>query len=311
MSGPARPGVLAAIGASLLWGGGTIATEAVLRTGVPSGPFTAIELTTSVVFLWVMCRLTSTAIPSVRTWWRAGLLGSLEPGLAYLLINAGLARTSATHGALISAGEPVLIALLGWLWLGAAIPRRLVAPMGLVLVGTMAVVTAQAGTDGASWVGDGLVALGILAAAIYVVGSARAAVDVAVLGLTLLQQLFAIAFVIPVVAISGLVGGGWGSGPDSLGPWLAVPVIGIGASALTFWLYLTALAHLAPSVAGQFLAIIPLVAFAGAVVILGEPAGVQAIAGAVVVIAALVAIARLEPVPALRAAIEPLGGPAG
>ncbi len=303
MNTSSRQGMAAAIGASVLWGTGTIASEAVLRTGVPSGPFTMIELTTSVLFLALMCRLTKTAVPSVRRWWRAGLLGSLEPGLAYLLINAGLARTSATHGALISAAEPVMIALLGWLWLGDAIPRRLVLPMGLVLVGTTAVVTAHASSDGASWLGDGLVALGILAAAIYVVGSAKVSVDVPVLGLTLLQQIFAIAFVIPVVTIATVAGGGWGPGPDSAWPWLAVPFIGIGASALTFWLYLAALRHLTPGVAGQFLAIIPLIAFAGAVVLLREPAGVQAIAGAAVVVAALIIIARLEqaqPTPAVE-----------
>ena len=299
MRTPVSTGMAAAAAAAVLWGAGTIATAAVLRTGVPPGPFTVVELVSSVAFLAVLCWVTATPLPSIRRRWRAGALGLLEPGATYLLINLGLARTSATHGALIGAAEPILIALIAWAVLGEAISRRLVAPMAVVLVGTIAVVTAHSTTQGASWTGDALVALGILSAAFYVVGSSRVVADVPVLGLTLLQQIFALSLVVPVVGLAELTGvsalaGGSGPAPASLWPWVAVPLIGIGASSLTFLLYLTALRHIAAGVAAQFLALVPLVAFTGAVLVLDEPAGPQAVVGAVVVVAALLVIARIE-----------------
>ena len=171
--------------------------------------------------------------------------------------------------------------------------------MALVLVGTIAAVTAHSTTQGSSWSGDGLVALGILSVASYVVGSSRVMADVPVLGLTLLQQIFALGLVVPVVGLAELTGvsalaGGSGPGPVSLWPWVAVPLIGIGASSLTFLLYLTALRYIAAGVAAPFLALVPLIAFTGAVLVLDEPAGLQAVVGAVVVVVALLVIARIE-----------------
>ena len=40
---------------------------------------------------------------------RAGAIGLLEPGAVYLIMNIGLAHTSATHASLINALQPVLI----------------------------------------------------------------------------------------------------------------------------------------------------------------------------------------------------------
>jgi drug/metabolite transporter (DMT)-like permease len=288
---PTRRGIAAASVAAVLWGCGTVATAAVLRRGVPPGPFTVVELASSVAFLGVLAVATRTPVPDVRRAWRAGALGLLEPGATYLLMNAGLARTAATHAALIGALEPVLIVLLGWVLLRLPLPRRLLLPMGAVVVGSAAVVLAQAAGGRASVTGDLLVAAGVLCASVYVLGSSRIDPGLPAIGVVLLQQLFALVLVIGVVAITSRADV---AGDASAAAWLAVAAIGVTSSALTFWLYLVALRHLPAGTAGQFLAAIPVVGFLGAVVVLGEEATVPAALGAALVVLGLVLVARGE-----------------
>lgn len=308
-------GIAAAVGASTLWGLGTVATDRVLSLGVPPGPFTAVELTSSVTFLLIVGAATGTKLASPRRWWRAGVVGWLEPGAVYLIMNVGLARTSASHGALLGALQPVLIVVIGWAFLREKVPARLWATVGLVLAGTAAVVTANASASGSTLSGDVIVVVGITVASVYVLAASRVVTQLPVLALTLLQQLFAVGMVLPIVAVQVLVQGGIGAGPDNPWVWGYVPLIGIASSALTFWLYLTALGHLSTAAAGQFLALIPLVGFAGAVVLLGEPLGAQALAGAGVVGAALLLVARMEQrlhqEEARGPGPEPIGGAAG
>ena len=194
----------------------------------------------------------------------------------------------------ISAAEPVLVVVFAWVLLRQRLPRRLIVPMIAVLGGTAVVVTSNATSSGSGWLGDLLVALGIGCASLYVVGSSRVVDDVSPLGLTLLQQLVGIALVIPVAGISLLVGGMGSQMPTSVWPWLAVPVIGIASSSLTFWLYLTSLRHLPAGTTAQFMALIPVVAFAGAVLVLDEPTSGSALLGAAAVVAALLVIAHGE-----------------
>ncbi len=298
----ARRGVLAATAAATLWGCGTVASAIVLEHGVPPGPFTVVELGGSVVFLSVLALGTRTRMPSLRTSWRAGALGLLEPGLSYLLLNAGLARTAASHAALIGALEPVLIVLLGWAVLRLPLPRRLLVPMGAVLIGSAAVVLAQSAGGRSSVTGDLLVAAGVLCAAAYVLGTSRIDHELPAIGVVLLQQLAALGLVVVVVAATV---GDDPTGGAPLGAWLAVPVIGVMSSAVTFWLYLVALRHLPAGTAGQFLAAIPVVGFVGAVVVLGEDATVPAALGAALVVLGLVLVSRGE-----QRAADQAGGPA-
>ncbi len=294
----ARVGVAAATAAAVLWGCGTVATASVLDHGVSAPVFTVVELGSSVLFLAVVAGISHTPLPDLRRWWKVGALGLLEPGLTYLLMNAGLARTSVTHAALIGAAEPVLIAVLAWVVLRTPVPKRLFLPMFTVVVGSVLVVTAHGSSGGATVGGDLLVVAGILCASAYVVGSSRVNVELAAVGVVLFQQLFAFSLV--VVLVAGAVAVGPGSGGISIDgssvSWalLWVPLIGIGSSGLTFWLYLVALRHLVAGAAAQFLAIVPVVGFVGAVTLLGESITVAAAVGAGVVVISLVVIAHGE-----------------
>ena len=285
-------GVLTAAGAAILWGTGTVATFVVLDAGVSTSIFTVIEIGSSIVFLTVMSLVLGSRLPSLKKNARVGALGILEPGLAYVLMNFGLARTSVTHAALLGATEPALIALLAWLLIGSKLPRRLLLPMGTALIGTVLVVTANATGSGANWFGDVLVALGFVSASLYAVGSSRVVEDMKPLTVAWIQQIFAFAVIAPPLIFVSFAQG-VGSTSSSL-TWLAIPIIGITSSSLTFWLYLTSLRHVSPGTTAQFLALIPVTGFLGAVFILGEETTTTAFIGAAIVLVSLMAIARME-----------------
>lgn len=285
-------GVTTAAGASVLWGMGNVATHAVLGTGISVAAFTLIEIGTSIVFLAVVARVLGVPWLPVREHPRIGALGILEPGLTYLVMNWGLGHTSVVHASLIGATEPMLIALLAWFLIRSPLPRRLFLPMGTALIGTVLVVTTNADTGGATWIGDAAVALGFVFASLYAVGSSTVVGDHPPLAVTLLQQIYAYAVIAPPLLVICALGG---VGHASSGAaWLSVPVIGVATSSLTFWLYLTSLRHVSPGTTAQFLALIPITGFLGAVFVLGEEASTTAFVGAAVVLISLLAIARME-----------------
>jgi drug/metabolite transporter (DMT)-like permease len=295
-------GIAAVAGASILWGMGTVASAGVLRTGVPVGAFTAVETCSSVLFLAVILRVSGVAISSVRRFWRAGALGLLEPGLTYFFFNLGLSRTSVTHAALIQSLEPVFVAGLGWLLFRATVPIRVLVPMVAALGGSAAVITSQSVSGSATFLGDGLVAAGILCAAGYVLGVSR--IDTTAtspLAVVFVQQLFACCLIVPLVAFRLNTGGVHRvvsiTGHGSLWLWVGVAAIGVGSLSMSFWLYLIALRHLSVGITVQFLAVIPVVGFLGGILVLGEHASTQGVMGVVVVVASLIAIgfARIHP----------------
>lgn len=112
---------------------------------------------------------------------------------------------------------------------------------------------------------------------------------------------FAFAIIAPPLILITLTNG-VGSA-SSLITWLAIPVIGVTSSSLTFWLYLTSLRHVSPGTTAQFLALIPITGFLGAVFILGEETTTTAFIGAAIVLVSLMAIARMEH----RAELEAMG----
>ena len=285
-------GVLTAVGAAFLWGTGTVATFAVLDAGVAASIFTVIEIASSIVFLTVMSLLLGSRLPSLRKHYRIGALGVLQPGLAYVLVNFGLAHTSVTHAALLGATQPALIALLARVLIGSKFPRRLIVPMATALLGTVLVITANAAGNGATWFGDSLIALGIVTASFYAVGSSRVVDGMKPLSVAWIQQIFAFAIIAPPLLLISFIGG-VGSASSSIA-WLAIPLIGITSTSLTFWLYLTSLRHVDPGTTAQFLALIPIIGFLGGVFILGEKATTTAFIGAAIVLVSLVVIARME-----------------
>lgn len=283
----------AVIVSAACWGLATVATKGLLDE-VPPFQVLALQLAASVGFLWLCLSVMRERLPD-RTHLKGILAsGALEPGLAYGVGVPGLALTSAANATVIGAAEPAFICALAWILLGAR-PGRGVAGV-LVLASAGVLMVTLSGAEGLGQgrpAGDALVGLGTAFAALYVVMSSRLVGSISPLSLAATQQTAGLACVLILLV------GAWGMGfeaPASLNWALvsAAAATGIIQYALAVWFYLMALRILAPSVAGLYLALIPVFGMLGAVLILGEAIGPVQMAGAVLVIGAMSALGFLR-----------------
>lgn len=288
-----RRGVVAMVLASTSWGFSTVANKLTLdRTHLRPMSLQSMQLAASVLVLMILAAIRGKR-PSAGEW-RVGRTGLLEPGASYVLGLIGLSMTAATHVSIIGALEPTLVTIGAWVVLRQRVALRTAALMAATLAGALLVVTANS-TQGstASLGGDLLIVISVCCAAAYILASSRTAGRVEPLTATLTQQSWALAVVLPGLAIAVAVGG-FGPFPEGSG-WLLVAVSGLLSYLIPFVLYLTALEAIAPALAAQYLALIPLSGMIGAATILGEPVTTRSFIGGAVVIVALYLMARTEP----------------
>jgi len=265
------------------------------------------QLLASVTFLWAAVLVTRARSRLDRSAVWVGLSGLFEPGLAYTVGVLGLSLTTASSATLIGASEPPLSVLLAGLFLKERIGVRTVALVALAAAGVgLLMLPDLQGLGGGSILGDGLVALSALAAAIYVTISRRLVAATAPLPLSALQQSAGLAWALAMVALGQVAGWEAAALPDlSLATLLAVALSGIVQYAVAFWLYLTGLQHLPSNRAALFLTLIPVFGVGGAAVVLGERLALAQWVGAAVVLAAIALIVRAEQ----GRAAEPVAAP--
>ena len=291
-------GWAALIVAMASWGS-VVVTIKIAARGLPVQTITLIEVGSAIVLLGavVLHRQTRLAWPSRMV----VVAGLLEPGVSYPLINAGLARTSGTHGSVIVGTESVVIVLLS-----AALARRLPARRVLLAVLLTALGAAFVGSGeggSASISGDLLVAAGVVCAACYVLIAQRAAEGTDTMTLTFWQFVIGAAVIAPVTAVAsatGLSGGFWGHPTaGQLGAAVTAAVLG---SAVAFSLYNWALTQVSTVAAGVSLTLIPVFGVLFSAALLSEPLTLGTLAAAAAVIVGVVA--SIEPAPKQPAPIE-------
>ncbi|MFO0585122.1 MAG: DMT family transporter [Anaeromyxobacter sp.] len=283
------------------WGLAIVATKGLLE-GAP--PFTAllVQVAGSVAFLWTAVAVTRARLPMGRTTIAAVASGFLEPGMAYAVGLLGLQLTTASTAAIIGATETPMIVLLAALFLRErmgllALGFAALAGLG---VGLLMLPDLQ-GLAGGSLAGDLLMVLSTFIAAVYVVISRRIVGDFDALPLATIQQTGGLV----VAALLWLVArnAGWAAAADVPLSWStlgALALTGVIQYAMAFWFWLKGLKHVPASRAAVFLALIPVFGVAGAAVVLGERLVPAQWAGAVLVVAAVLALSRAEgpdPVP--------------
>ncbi len=281
--------VSAMIGSAACWGFATVMSRDLLDT-MSSSALLVIQLTASVAALLLL------AIPN--TPWRyrssgigrAALIGILEPGLTYTIGLVGLSLTSANSASVISASEPVLIVLVAWLLLRQRPSRGLVACIGVAVMGLL-LVSGEAflKRSQASSVGDALIVLATLSAASYVVLSSRVTGDFPAATLASAQQTVGLAFAVSIFFIVQTLGLERGTIATLSPGMLAYAAFsGVVQYALAFWLYLIGLRYLSPAAAGLWLTLVPVFGLIGAYVWLREIPTELMLAGAVLIIGAVV-----------------------
>ena len=133
--------------AAACWGLATVISKSVLAY-FPPLTLLVVQLTGSVICLWVALGVNRVKIPLTALTLRSASLGLLSPGVADTLSLIGLTMTTVSMSTLILDFQPIVILALAFLILRERISRplgafSLVATLGVVLVAG-AILSAQA-----------------------------------------------------------------------------------------------------------------------------------------------------------------------
>jgi drug/metabolite transporter (DMT)-like permease len=266
-------------------------TKAAVRE-VP--PFTVffVQLGTSVCFLWICLALRRNPVHITRGAIGGALAGLLEPGVAYAACVWGLTRTSASSASVILASEPIFIVLLAWLLYATRPSARTTILLVAGLAGVVMVsVTTRTVTAG-HVLGNALVAIGTVSAALYVVLSSRAVIAVEALTLVAFQQTVGLVFAAGLLASALALGSETWPKDLSVSMLLICMLSGIVQYALAFWLYLYGLKYVPVSTAAIFLTLIPVFAIGTSALFLGETLDMWQWSGCVIVMISAILISR-------------------
>jgi drug/metabolite transporter (DMT)-like permease len=274
---------------------------------VPPLTLLVVQLAVSVAFLWVVVGLQRMRVSLGKEAIQLGMIGLLNPGIAYTFSLLGLTLTTASMSTLLWAAEPILILGLAWLILCERLTPSLLALSALAIFGVLLVagIDPRAGYN-SSLVGNLFVLAGVGCCALYTVLTRRIVSALEPLVVVALQQTVAFVWALAIWPIELLNGGSAALAAIPSSAWLWAVVSGILYYALAFWFYITGLKQTPAGLAGLFLNLIPIFGVAGAYVFLGERLSPVQWIGAILILAAVVGITRL---PAMRAeTLPPLDG---
>lgn len=279
------------IGSAACWGGATVFSK-VLLDSMPSLMLLVIQLVASVIALLIL-HLVTMGVPKLsRGILLSATLGVFEPGMAYLLALYGLARTSATNACLLSALEPVMVALLAVLFLGERLSRTEAFLGILAICCSMLLNFEELSLSSFSLKeGDLYIIAGTAAAAVYVILSRNAVRTHRALLVALMQQ----ATGLIVASLAFMLSGGFRDIPReffSTELIILAACSGIIQYALAFFLYLLALRDLKVSSVSIYLSLIPLFGMATAWIFLVEPLSIFKLFIGVLLVALIYAFSR-------------------
>jgi O-acetylserine/cysteine efflux transporter len=272
-----RP-LFALVMASALWGGAVTGTKYALG-GFDPITLLSVELTAATAALWAVLMVRGYRRP--RTWLLPVLLGLLEPALAYLGDTAGLSRTSAVDGSILSGLEPALVVVLAALLLGELVTRSVILAVLLAFSGLA--VLAGAGRSHSASIGDLYVAGGILCASLYTIVAKRLDDGSDTLSLTTWQFSAATMVSLPIAAMRWSSGSGHSLLAVPPRYWVVAIGVGVGGLAFSFLLYNAVITRVDAGWAAVVLSLIPAFGLVSAVVFLGEKPTVSAGIGSILI----------------------------
>ena len=271
---PDRP-TLALLGVTAVWG----STFVVVKDAIGQMPVTDFLTWRFLLAALAMLVLRPRAVGALgAAGRRVGVLLGLALGAGYLLQTLGLQHTSAAVSGFVTGMFVVLTPL------GAALLLR--TPPGAASWWAVALATVGLGLLSLHGfaVGTGeLLTLGCAAAfALHIVGLGRWAPSYDAFGLAVVQ-LLTVGLLCGAVAVPGGI-----AIPPTAAVWGALALTSLAATALAFVVQTWAQAHLAPTRAAVVMTMEPVFGGLFAVGLAGESLGPRAVAGAVLVLAAMV-----------------------
>jgi drug/metabolite transporter (DMT)-like permease len=289
------PRVLAVALLAQVLGGLTPVWTKLALAGLPPWTLVCARQALGLLFLIALARIGSGVAPRRTAPWTArdvGLLLLISWGgfaLPQILLATGAARSTAVAYALLTPLEPIGIVLGSALWLSEGLPRARAIAVALGTLGASLVVL-QDGLrpDLGNAFGDGLMAAGHLAWAIYTLGAK-----------SLLERhdegrisLYAVALTLPPVALL--------ASTESIDPARAVPalfwvfVLAASSTALVTWLWNWALHRTRAGTMGVLIFVQPLVGLCASTLGLGERTGALALLGAATILSGVALEVRRE-----------------
>ena len=202
-----------------------------------------------------------------------------------VLMFEGLKRTAAADAGIITATLPAVVALLGVIVIGDRLSRMQTAAVALAVAGLVLVHTTGAATGTATLLGNLLVGGAVLCEASFVLLGKRLTPPYRPLRLALGANLVGLVLALPPALMELPT-----FDPASVRPetWLLGIWYSLAASVICLWLWYRALPYVETWLAGLATAAVPVAALAASALFLGEAIGPWRLAGAALVIAAIV-----------------------
>jgi len=216
-----------------------------------------------------------------RALWRLSFI-AVPLNQGFFLI--GLSLSSAGHAALLYSLTPVVVLLLSH-----APHGREIAGAALALGGTLWVLLQRGAGAGAPVLGDALLALAVLAWALYMTGARRFVAEHGALPTTAWSLIGGTALFLPIgLAALAPAPARAQIASASAGAWLGLVYLALATSVIAYLLYYWALGKLAPVQVAVFSNLQPLATALLAHFTLGEQITPRFVAGAVIVMAGVV-----------------------
>jgi drug/metabolite transporter (DMT)-like permease len=271
----------------LLWGLSAVAIKAVSTTGLVT---TMYRLAFASPVLLASLATASVRRRLDRDWARACVIGGLLFSLHQMLYFQSLKLTTVTNVTIIGALQPALVLLLSGPLFGETAAPGSLAWSALALVGTGLVVLGSSHGGSSSIAGDAMAFVNLFAFTAYFLASKR-----------FRERIHAWDYVAGMTIVAGVVVTSitLASHPDFGRPrpwewvtlaWLAL-LPGTLGHVLTNWAH----AHVPAFVSSMILLAVPIVAAAGAHVLLGEVLSPVQLAGGAIVLLSIAAIIRSAP----------------
>jgi drug/metabolite transporter (DMT)-like permease len=210
------------------------------------------------------------------------LLGMV--GFTVLMLE-GLKRTSAVDAGIITATLPAVVAALGVVFSGDRLSRPQLFAVALAVAGLLLVQTTGAARGASTLIGNLLVGGAVLCEASFVILGKRLAPPYRPLRLSLGANLVGLGLSIPLALIDAPA---LDLGTIRPAMWLLGTWYALAASVICLWLWYRGLPYVETWLAGLATAAIPVAALATSALYLGEAIAPIKLAGAGLVIAAIV-----------------------
>lgn len=156
---------LAMIGAVFLWASAVVGTKFAVGN-IAVAQLIVLRLLLGASGLWLLVMLTRAQAQPRRVGWKPFAMGVLEPGLVTVLFTIGITMTSPVNGAVLWSLMPLLMPVLGRVFLGEPVRPVVLIAAALAVCGTALLAFGQRGHGGGSLEGDLLLASAVLAAAV-------------------------------------------------------------------------------------------------------------------------------------------------